>query len=141
MMERLVPAHMDGLRLHGVRNLAYVVMFVTLGWSEPHAAWTVALIIVVVGELIITLWDFVEEDRTRRLPASVTHTLLTLNYGIVRAMLAAPDPVGSTADRDHGSLSWSVELALWHRRYRCWRVRLTRSRRCPADSGPASQRR
>ena len=33
--------------------------------------------------------DFVEEDRTRRLPASerVTHTLLTLNYGVILALL------------------------------------------------------
>jgi uncharacterized protein len=42
-----------------------------------------------VGELIITLWDFVEEDRARQLPATerVTHTLLTLNYGVVLAAL------------------------------------------------------
>ena len=37
----------------------------------------------------ITLWDFVEEDRVRALPASerVTHTLLTLNYGVLLALL------------------------------------------------------
>jgi uncharacterized protein (TIGR01777 family) len=42
-----------------------------------------------IGELIVTLWDFVEEDRTRRLPASerLTHTLLTLNYGVVLALV------------------------------------------------------
>jgi uncharacterized protein (TIGR01777 family) len=36
------------------------------------------------------LWDFVEEDRTRRLTGSerVLHTLLTLNYGVVLAGLA-----------------------------------------------------
>ena len=42
------------------------------------------------GELLITLWDFVEEDRTRLLPATerATHTLLTLNYGVILALLA-----------------------------------------------------
>jgi uncharacterized protein len=71
-----------------------------------------------VGELIITLWDFVEEDRTRRLPATerVTHTLLTLNYGIVLAMLAplltrwAALPTGITATY-HGLRSWLCGIA------------------------------
>jgi uncharacterized protein len=120
MMERLAwrPSQMDELRLHGVRNLAYAVMFVTLGWSEPHGAVTLALIVLMVGELIITLWDFVEEDRTRRLPATerVTHTLLTLNYGIVLAMLAplltrwAALPTGIAAAY-HGLWSWLCGIA------------------------------
>jgi uncharacterized protein (TIGR01777 family) len=92
LTERLAwrPAQAGELRLHGVRNLAYAVIFVALGWTEPHGATAVALIALMVAELIVTLWDFVEEDRTRRLPASerVLHTLLTLNYGIVLALLA-----------------------------------------------------
>lgn len=77
------------LTLHGVRNLAYALMFTALGWSEPHGTAAMALIVVIVGEVFITLWDFVEEDRTRRLPPSerVTHALLTLNYGVILAML------------------------------------------------------
>ena len=64
-------------------------MFSLLGWSEPHGGAAVALITLMIGELIVTLWDFVEEDRTRRLPASerLTHTLLTLNYGVVLALV------------------------------------------------------
>ena len=77
------------LNLHGVRNLAYAVMFTALGWFEPHGLWASALLALLAGELFITLWDFVEEDRTRHLPATerVTHTLLTLNYGVILAML------------------------------------------------------
>lgn len=90
--ERLAwrPSQAGELKLHGVRNLAYAVMFSVLGWSEPHGAWSLALVALMVGELLITLWDFVEEDRSRKLPATerVTHTLLTLNYGIVLALLA-----------------------------------------------------
>ena len=83
------PSQQGELKLHGVRNLAYAVMFACLGWSEPHGIAAVALIFLMGSELVITLWDFVEEDRTRRLPASerVLHTLLTLNYGIVLAVL------------------------------------------------------
>jgi uncharacterized protein (TIGR01777 family) len=91
LTERLAwrPSQAREVRLHGVRNLAYALMFAALGWSEPHGGAAVALIILMASELIITLWDFVEEDRTRKLPATerVTHTLLTLNYGVVVALL------------------------------------------------------
>ena len=41
------------------------------------------------AEVVITLIDFVEEDMSRKLPASerVTHTLLALNYGAILALL------------------------------------------------------
>ncbi|MEM7780370.1 MAG: TIGR01777 family oxidoreductase [Pseudomonadota bacterium] len=89
--ERLAwrPSQRLELTLHGVRNLAYAVIFLALGLSEPQGGWAIALIALLLAELIITLWDFIEEDRTRLLPASerVTHTLLALNYGVVLAML------------------------------------------------------
>jgi uncharacterized protein (TIGR01777 family) len=91
LTERLAwrPAQASELRLHGVRNLAYAVTFMVLGWTEPHGFASLMLIAVLVGEAAVTLWDFVEEDRTRKLPASerITHTLLTLNYGVILAML------------------------------------------------------
>jgi uncharacterized protein (TIGR01777 family) len=96
------PSQAVELKLHGVRNLAYAVMFIALGWSRPLGAAALGLIALMVGELVITLWDFVEEDRTRALPASerVLHTLLTLNYGVVLAALVplllkwAAEPTG-----------------------------------------------
>ena len=71
LTERLAwrPSQKGELKLHGVRNLAYAVMFGTLGWSEPHGLPAAALIALLAGELLVTLWDFVEEDRSRRLPA------------------------------------------------------------------------
>jgi uncharacterized protein (TIGR01777 family) len=118
--ERLAwrPSQRRELQLHGVRNLLYAAMFATLGWAEPHGALASALIALLGIELAITLWDFVEEDRTRRLPASerVTHTLLTLNYGAILAMLApallswaaAPTGLGSAY---HGPWSWLCAAA------------------------------
>ncbi|WP_068093507.1 TIGR01777 family oxidoreductase [Novosphingobium rosa] len=89
--ERLAwrPSQKTELRLHGVRNLAYALLFAMLGWSEPHGLFAMALIALMAGELVITLWDFVEEDRSRHLPATerVLHTLLTLNYGVILALL------------------------------------------------------
>ncbi|WP_170764688.1 TIGR01777 family oxidoreductase [Ruegeria lacuscaerulensis] len=91
--ERLAwrPSQKTELRLHGVRNFFYAVIFLCFGWFEPHGAFTIALAIILGLEVLITLWDFVEEDMTRRLPGSerINHTLLALNYGAILA-LAAP---------------------------------------------------
>jgi uncharacterized protein (TIGR01777 family) len=91
LTERLAwrPSQARELRLHGVRNLAYAAMFLLLGWSRPQGALAIALIALMLGELVLTLCDFVEEDRTRKLPASerIVHTLLTLNYGVVLALV------------------------------------------------------
>ncbi len=77
------------VRLHGVRNLFYAVLFFGLAFFTVGgvAAWIVIGILVM--ELVITLVDFVEEDRTRKLPASerITHTLLALNYGAILVFL------------------------------------------------------
>jgi len=91
LTERLAwrPSQKGELRLHGARNLAYAVTFAVIGWSEPKGWAAAALIALMIGELGVTLWDFVEEDRTRHLPATerVLHTLLTLNYGAFLALL------------------------------------------------------
>ena len=118
--ERLAwrPSQRVELALHGVRNLAYAVMFTVLGWFEPQGLWAVALLALLAGELVITLWDFVEEDRTRHLPATerVTHTLLTLNYGVILAMLV-PWLVGLAgnetvlAPAHYGLMSWFCAVA------------------------------
>jgi uncharacterized protein (TIGR01777 family) len=89
--ERLAwrPGQQRELRLHGVRNLLYSLMFAVLGSAQPGGLLARAFLALLVVELVITLWDFVEEDRTRKLPATerVTHTLLTLNYGAIIALL------------------------------------------------------
>src|ERR1700754_1342485 len=91
LTERLAwrPSQRHELRLHGIRNLVYAVLFVLLGWSEPHGLLAVLLVVVLVAEIVITLMDFVEEDLTRKLPASerINHTLLALNYGAILVLL------------------------------------------------------
>jgi uncharacterized protein (TIGR01777 family) len=79
------------LRLHGVRNFFYAVIFMSFAWLEPHGVFTIVLASILTVEVLITLWDFVEEDLTRKLPATerINHTLLALNYGAILA-LAAP---------------------------------------------------
>src|SRR5271156_7012216 len=91
MTERLAwrPSQRHELQLHGVRNILYALLFLTLGWLEVHGIWAIVVIVVLIAEVIITLMDFVEEDLSRKLPASerINHTLLALNYGAILVLL------------------------------------------------------
>ncbi len=91
LTERLAwrPSQRHELRLHGVRNILYAMLFLILGWSEVHGYLAVMVIAVLVAEIVITLMDFVEEDVSRKLPASerINHTLLALNYGAILVLL------------------------------------------------------
>lgn len=77
------------LRLHAIRNVFYAVIFLGLATIQPGGIWAYAIITALCVEFLITLWDFVEEDLTRRLPVSerLLHTVLTANYGVVLALL------------------------------------------------------
>jgi uncharacterized protein len=91
MMERLAwrASQLRELALHGIRNLLYAGLFMTLGWLEIHGLWSVLMMAVLAAEVLITLIDFVEEDMSRKLPASerINHALLALNYGAILALL------------------------------------------------------
>ncbi len=91
LTERLAwrPSQRHELQLHGIRNLLYAVLFLMLGWLEVHGVLAMIVIAVLVVEIVITLMDFVEEDVSRKLPASerINHTLLALNYGAILALL------------------------------------------------------
>src|SRR5213075_2725421 len=68
LTERLAwrPSQRYELKLHGVRNLMYAFLFLVLGWLEIYGV----LAIAIIAEIVITLMDFVEEDISRKLPAS-----------------------------------------------------------------------
>jgi uncharacterized protein len=91
MTERLAwrPSQRHELQLHGVRNLLYAMLFLTLGWLEVLGYLAIIVITVLAVEVVITLMDFVEEDLSRKLPASerINHTLLALNYGAILVLL------------------------------------------------------
>lgn len=77
------------LKLHGIRNFFYALIYLCLGVVTPTGLWAYVLIAVLTIEMIITLIDFVEEDNSRKLPASerVLHTVLSLNFGAILALL------------------------------------------------------
>ena len=92
LTERLAwrPSQRRELQLHAVRNWLYAVLFLTLGWLQPHGAFAMLVAVILLVEVVITLMDFVEEDLSRKLPASerINHTLLALNYGAILVLLA-----------------------------------------------------
>jgi hypothetical protein len=106
------------LRLHALRNAFYGLLFGLFGWLQPKGWLAVALILVLIAEIVITLWDFVEEDRTRKLPPTerVLHTLLAINYGAILA-LALPALWAWAGDAtrlvpvDYGLGSWIMTIA------------------------------
>src|SRR5690242_8096548 len=104
------------LMLHASRSLIYVVLFAVLGFLELHGVFAIALMALLLVEVLITLADFIEEDVSRKLPASerVNHTLLAINYG---AILALALPVLIAGAHAHGAISfvthggWSALMA------------------------------
>lgn len=106
------------IALHSARDCIYGVIFIQFGWLEPHGAWA-ALFAAMLGiEILITLTDFVVEDRTRRLPPGerILHTVLAINFGMFLVLLAPllsqwwHLPTALTAVR-HGT--WSELFALF----------------------------
>ncbi|WP_315754365.1 MULTISPECIES: TIGR01777 family oxidoreductase [unclassified Bradyrhizobium] len=118
--ERLAwrPSQQGELKLHGIRNVLYALLFAVLGWCEVHGLFAILVLAVLVAEIAITLTDFVEEDLTRRLPPSerINHTLLAINYGAI-LMLLVPLLIGwamwpsAIVPAYAGVLSWIAAAA------------------------------
>src|SRR6185437_11439300 len=70
MTERLTwrPDAAREITIHGARNLLYATLFFALAWAEWHGAWAVLFAAIMTAELVLTLVDFLVEDRTRDLP-------------------------------------------------------------------------
>lgn len=79
-------------KLHGIREIFYAVVFIGLAWWEWHGGYAWWLAALIALEMLLTAWDFVEEDRSRRLSASerVTHLVLSMNGGAYLALLFTP---------------------------------------------------
>ncbi|MEW6128910.1 MAG: hypothetical protein AB1757_17870 [Acidobacteriota bacterium] len=77
------------LWLHSARDFIYAIVFCTLGWVAWNGKFAWLLILLLLAEIIITLWDFVEEDCTRKLPAGerITHAVMGITYGVFLAYL------------------------------------------------------
>ena len=77
------------LVLHASRDFAYAVIFGSLAWVTWNGLWAAAFLLVLLFEIIVTMNDFIEEDRNRPLPAGerVMHTIMAIIYGAFLAHL------------------------------------------------------
>ncbi len=138
------------LRLHAWRNGFYVLIFLSFGWLawEGLLAWLFGAVL--LAEVVITLWDFLVEDRTRDLPPSerVTHTVLAIAYGAILALLGpvlAEWAARSTglAVEPRGCLSWAMTLYAAGCAFWAWRdgrrsAAMARRAREPRDNPAAA---
>lgn len=77
------------LRLHATRDFLYAVIIGSLAWVTWHGTWALLLGAILLAEIGITLSDFVEEDKVRKLPAGerVMHSIMGIVYGAFLALL------------------------------------------------------
>src|SRR5215831_20423042 len=111
------PATNPELKLHAARDFVYAVIFCLLPWFAFKGLWVMAVSALLLVEIVITLTDFVVEDRVRAPLGGVysgervTHAVMGIVYGAMLATLlptlwrvACDDIYGSGA----GSECWSA---------------------------------
>lgn len=105
------------LALHAAREALYGLVFLGLAWFEWRGAMAGVLALVLAAEVLVTLADFLEEDRTRRLPPfeRLLHTVLTISYGAFVALMVPVlhDWASMTTAlhfHPHGWVSWLFTL-------------------------------
>jgi hypothetical protein len=111
------PTARRELRLHAARDFAYAVVFCSLAWTTWNGMMVWPFAAVLLFEIVVTLTDFIEEDRTRKLPAGerVMHALMGITYGVFLSMLL-PYAVqwarlrSGFGPADYGVLSWMLTL-------------------------------
>jgi hypothetical protein len=105
------------LRLHGVRDLIYGVLFCALPRLRFQGIYLWLLVGLLLAEIVITLWDFVIERRIRiplgGLPNGelVMHTVMAIIYGAFLATLFPHLMVW--ANSPTALVPHSVEIAPW----------------------------
>lgn len=110
--ERLAwqPTAKKELKLHALRNFIYAGLFIFFAWGLPTGYYAMLAFAFIIAEVIITLWDFVEEDLSRKLPATerVLHTLLALNYGAILILMLPVLWNLATLATSYGSVDYGV---------------------------------
>jgi hypothetical protein len=83
------PGARGEIATHVVREAIYASLFGGLAWFAWHGALAWAIAALLGAEIIVTCTDEFIENRTRVLPQNerVLHVLLTLNLGVIIALL------------------------------------------------------
>ena len=116
------------LRLHAAREAIYGLLFASFAWLEWRGWWVLLPAGLMVAELFITVADFLEEDRSRKLPPleRALHTVLAVSYGLLLGLVgpvfwqAAQLPAGVVV-QTHGG--WTVMFSLASACVLAWSLR------------------
>jgi hypothetical protein len=90
------PLARTELQLRAARDFIYATMFGTLPWVSWRGRYVIPLVVLLAVEIILTLWDFVVEDWTRKplggvYPGErVTHGIMGIVYVPSRLVMASP---------------------------------------------------
>lgn len=105
-----MPSAAPELRLHASRDFAYAIVFGSLAWKSWDGLCTWLLAGILVFEIWMTLTDFLEEDRVRRLPAGerVMHALMGIAYGVFLALLYPEAARWSKLTTGFGSVYYGI---------------------------------
>ena len=103
------------LRLHATRDFAYAIIIGSLGFVTWNGAFAWVLLALLLAEICITLWDFIEEDKIRRLPPGerAMHAIMGIVYGAFLAYLV-PELIEWSGSRRgfgpsyHGFPAWML---------------------------------
>jgi hypothetical protein len=111
------PTARRELRLHASRDFAYAIVFGSLAWVTWNGAWIWPLAAILSFEIWVTLTDFIEEDRTRKLPPGerVMHALIGIVYGVFLTLLYPHAAqwwrlASGFGSADYGVVSWILTL-------------------------------
>ena len=77
------------LKLHAVRDFCYAIIIGSLGFVTWQGGFAYVLAAILLAEIVISLWDFVEEDKVRQLPAGerCMHAIMGIVYGAFLALV------------------------------------------------------
>ena len=104
-------------KIHGARELLYAVVFIGLAWFAWHGIYAWIFFSVIVIEVLLTAWDFVVEDQTRKLSPTerITHLVLSMTGGayvafLIPVLLAWSQLPSSLSAADYGTSSWIMSI-------------------------------
>ena len=111
------PHAVNELRLHALRDFVYAILFVSIGWVTWNGLFAWLFLGLLLVEIFLTLSDFLEEDRTRKLPPGerVMHALMGIVYGLFLAylfpnILAWMRMATGFGHVSYGFLSWALSI-------------------------------
>ena len=111
------PTARKELRLHAIRDFSYCIASGSLAWTTWNGLFLIPPVMIFLFEVWVAMTDFLEEDKTRKLPAGerVMHGVMGIVYGIFLALLF-PHALGWTklasgfGPADYGLISWILTL-------------------------------